>query len=133
MVQEPEDALYLRAGGETVLLAVIEDFYGRVFDDVMIGFFFRNADRERLVQKELELVLELFGAPQSYTGRELSGAHRPHRIMGGQFDRRRQILKETMATHELPADVQSAWLAHTDSLRTRITRDARGECRPVDS
>ena len=125
--------LYLRAGGEPVLRAVVEEFYERVFEDVMIGFFFRQADRARLIEKELELALELLGAPTRYSGRELAAAHRPHRIMGGQFDRRRQILIETMAAHDLPEDVRAAWIAHTDAQRKLVTRDSRGECRPVET
>jgi len=122
--------LYELAGGEATLRAVLEDFYERVFADVMIGFFFRDADRGRLVQKELELALGLLGADCAYTGQPLPEAHARHRIMGGQFDRRLQILRETMADHGLPEEVQAAWVRHTESLRAQVTRDASGDCRP---
>ena len=121
-----------RAGGEPALRRLIEDFYDRVFGDTMIGFFFRSASRTRLVEKELELALKQLGADVDYTGRPLGAAHEPHRIFGGQFDRRLQILRETMADHALPPDVQERWIAENLALRPTITENAAGECRPTE-
>jgi hemoglobin len=126
--QEP---LYVRAGGEPALRAVVTDFYERVFTDVMIGFFFKGLDKQRLIDKETELALQLLGADVEYTGRPLRAAHASHRIMGGQFARRLQILRETMADHGLPPEVQEAWVRHTEALRDQVTADASGECRPT--
>jgi len=122
--------LHVRAGGPEKLRALLEDFYDRVFADAMIGFFFQGKDKARLVEKELELALGFLGADVPYTGRPIREAHAAHRIMGGQFGRRLQILKETMADHGLPEDVQRAWVEHTEALRSLVTRDAAGECRP---
>jgi len=122
--------LHELAGGEAVLRPLLEDFYDRVFDDVMIGFFFKGKDKVHLVQMELELALHLLGSDVEYTGRPLPSAHAPHPILGGQFDRRTQILRETMADHDLPAEVQAAWIEHTERLRSQITGDAKGECKP---
>lgn len=120
--------LFELAGGEPRLREVIEDFYGRVFDDVMIGFFFKGKDRAHLVQLELEFALRFLGADVAYTGRPLPEAHASHRIMGGQFNRRLQILRETLAHHKLPSAVVECWIEHTQSLRHQITPDAAGEC-----
>jgi len=109
---------------------LIEDFYDRVFDDVMIGFFFKGKDKQHLIQLELEFVLQILGANSPYTGRPIREAHASQRIMGGQFNRRTQILRETMADHGLPAEVRRHWLRHTESLRAQVTPDASGECKP---
>ena len=50
--------LYQRIGGDE-LRRVIEDFYGRVFADPMIGFLFAGKNKERLIHKEWELVAGL--------------------------------------------------------------------------
>jgi hypothetical protein len=50
--------------------------------------------------------------------------------MGGQFMRRMQILRETLEDFNIPEEVRSAWLAHTESLRPLITRDAGSDCDP---
>lgn len=119
-----------RAGGEAGLRALLEDFYGRVFADTMIGFFFRDADRGRLVEKELELALRMLGSARPYTGRPIAAVHAPHRIFGGQFDRRLQILRETLADHDVPEEVRERWITESEEMRALVTRDAAGECRP---
>jgi hemoglobin len=122
--------LFEDLGGEPVLRRIIERFVDRVFDDVMIGFFFRNARRERIKQKEYEHAAQHLGAGSAYTGRPLAEAHRAHPIMGGQFARRSMILKETLEEARVPEHVKKHWLEHTESLRPLITGDASSECDP---
>jgi hypothetical protein len=50
-------AVFDRIGADK-LRAVIEDFYARIFDDVMIGFLFAGKDRRRLIDKEYELTVD---------------------------------------------------------------------------
>ncbi len=117
-------------GGEPALRRIIDRFVDRIFDDVMIGFFFRNARRERIKQKEYEFAAQHLGAPVEYTGRPLDQAHRAHTIMGGQFARRLTILKQTLEEAGVPEHVKAHWLAHTEAQRAVITADAGAECDP---
>ncbi len=116
-------------GGEPKLRAIVNDFVDRCFDDLMIGFLFQRADRDRIKRFEYEHAAEHLGGPTRYTGRPLDEAHGPHRIFGGQFARRRKILLDTLADHGAPAQVVDAWIAHQESLRGLITRDAGSDCR----
>lgn len=118
-----------RIGGEPALRAIIEDFVGRVFGDIMIGFHFRNANQARVTEMEYQHAAEHLGGPVSYGGRPLKEAHAPHRIMGGQFERRKKILSDVLKAHEVPEDIHDAWIAHTESLRGLITTDAGSDCR----
>ena len=127
---DSERELHIMAGGEAKLRPLLVDFYERLFDDVMVGFFFKGKDKERLIEKELEFALRLLGAGNEYTGRPIAEAHSAHRIFGGQFARRTQILRETMADHKLPAPVRDAWLGHTEQLRAQVTANKTGECKP---
>ena len=43
-----QGTLYDQLGGEAKLRQIIDTFIDRVFEDRMIGFFFRNADRKRI-------------------------------------------------------------------------------------
>ncbi|HSR95943.1 MAG TPA: hypothetical protein VLM79_02680, partial [Kofleriaceae bacterium] len=64
-------SLFDRIGAEA-LRAVLTDFYGRVFDDLMIGFMFRGKDRQHLIDREYELTAALLGAPGIvYKGRSM--------------------------------------------------------------
>jgi len=117
-----------RLGGEAVLRPLIDAFVDRCFDDMMIGFHFRAADRERVKRFEYQHAAQYFGADVAYEGRPLTKAHGPHNILGGQFMRRRQILLETARKHGMPDDLIEAWLAHQDALRGEITKQAGSGC-----
>lgn len=122
-------ALFDRIGAAP-LRAVLTDFYGRVFGDVMIGFMFQGKDRRHLIDREYELTAALLGAPGvTYTGRPLRAAHAQHTIFGGQFERRLQILRETLRDHAVDPAVQQAWIEHQLALRGQITRDQGSECK----
>jgi hemoglobin len=123
-----EPSMYERLGGEAALRAIIDDFVERVFEDIMIGFFFRNADRKRIKELEFQHAAEHLGGPQRYRGRPLDTAHAAHRIMGGQFARRKELLRQTLADHGVAPDIALAWLAHTEALRSLITAQPGGQC-----
>jgi truncated hemoglobin YjbI len=121
-------SLFEQLGGEPKLRAIVNDFVDRCFDDMMIGFLFARAERSRIKRLEYEHAAKRLGAPIEYTGRPLDEAHRPHRIFGGQFDRRRQLLIETLRDHDAPDDVVNASISHQDSLRALITKDPDSNC-----
>jgi len=118
-------------GGETKLRAIIDTFIDRVFEDRMIGFFFRHADRARIKEFEYQLAAGFLGAPVEYQGRPLDQVHSKHPIMGGHFARRRQILKETLEYYRVPVEITRAWLEHTDALRSLITPQTDSTCDPI--
>ncbi len=117
-------------GGEPALRDIIDHFVDRLFEDVMIGYLFRAADRQRVKAKEYEFAARQLGAPVAYSGRQIPDAHRAHRITGGQFMRRLQILKETLHRFQVPPSVSEHWIAHTLSLQSEITNNALDECDP---
>jgi len=123
-----ETTLFEQLGGEPVLRGLIARFVDRMFDDPMIGFFFRKADRQRVKDKEYELAARHLGAEVEYTGRPIQAVHAPHPIMGGQFARRLQLLRQTLEEAGAPPAVVQHWVAHTEALRGQVTRDASGEC-----
>ena len=123
--------LFDRLGGETKLREIIETFIDRVFEDRMIGFFFRNADRARIKELEYQLAAGFLGADIHYQGRPLAKVHSNHPIMGGHFARRRQILKETLESFQVPEEIQTVLLTHTDQLRPQITPESGSDCDPM--
>jgi len=123
--------LYDQLGGETKLRQIMDAFIDRVFADRMISFFFRNADKKRIKEMEFQLTARFLGANVEYKGRPLDQVHAKHPIMGGQFARRIQILRETLESYEVPQHIQDAWIQHSESLRPLITRDAGSDCDPI--
>ena len=125
--------LFEQLGGEPKLREIIDAFIDRVFADRMIGFFFRNADRKRIKEMEFQLTAEFLGAEVQYQGRPLDQAHAKHPIMGGQFARRLQILKETLEELHVPQPIRDAWIEHNESLRSLITPNSGSDCDPVEA
>jgi hemoglobin len=124
-------SLFEKLGGEPRLREIIDTFIDRVFEDRMIGFFFRNADRARIKEFEYQLAAGFLGAAVKYQGRPLNLVHAKHPIMGGHFARRRQILKETLEFYHVPEEIMRAWLEHTDALRSLITSQSDSTCDPI--
>ena len=119
-------------GGEPALRRVIEAFYDRVFDDVMIGFMFRGRDKARLVELETQLTLRVMQGEGPYEGRSMRAAHASLRINRGQYLRRNQLLRETMRDHNVPDDVQFAWMSHAVALERAILGGRPDpECKPI--
>jgi hemoglobin len=126
-----ETSLFEELGGEPVLRKIVDRFVDRLFDDVMIGFFFQAASRERVKAKEYEFAAKHLGAPVEYTGRAIDAAHRRHPIMTGQFMRRLQILRETLEEFGAPERVRKHWVEHTLAQMDLFTSmRADGRCEP---
>ncbi|HKX49249.1 MAG TPA: group 1 truncated hemoglobin [Candidatus Binatia bacterium] len=121
-------SLFDKLGGENRLREIIDTFVDRVFEDRMIGFFFRNADRRRIKELEYQLTASFLGADIEYSGRPLGKVHANHPIMGGHFARRRQILSDTLDFYHVPVEIKTVVLEHTDALRSQITPETGSQC-----
>ena len=126
-----ETSLFDELGGEPALRAVVNRFVDRMFDDTMIGYLFRAANREHVKQKEFEHAAAHLGGPVDYTGRPLAAAHRRHAIRSGQFMRRVQILKDVFAELQVPPRVAEHWISRTLALRPEITSAEGDLCDPI--
>jgi hemoglobin len=115
--------------GEAKLREVLTDFYDRVFGDVMIGFLFQGKSKQHLIDREYEFTANLLGADVRYTGRPMRTAHAQSPIFGGHFERRLQILRETLRDHNVDPEVQQVWIDHSLALRRQITTDKGSECK----
>tara|TARA_R110002072_G_scaffold163667_2_gene316478 strand:+ start:818 stop:1267 length:450 start_codon:yes stop_codon:yes gene_type:complete len=114
-------------GGEAGVRPIVERLIERVSSDLMIGFFFRNADLERVKRHELEWARAHLGGPATYSGRPLPEAHASHPIAEGHFARRLKILEEVLAEFEVPDALQAEWLAHD---RAQLAAIVQTECNP---
>ncbi len=117
-----------RLGGEPVLRPIIEDFVAHMVDDAMIGFHFDGVDRPQLAQREYELSAALLGAGVVYRGRPIRDVHASRPIFGGQFMRRRELLRQALVRGGASDDIVAIMLAHVDRLRPLVTREAGSSC-----
>jgi hemoglobin len=134
-VREHTWSLSEEVGGAQRLRAVVYDFYERVFADPMIGFFFASSDIDEIVDAQVEYVRARLGSEDvEYTGTSIRKAHLEHPILSGHFDRRHQILADTLDDHDVPAHVVDAWLDLEQRLRDLVVRTgAQARERMLDS
>jgi hypothetical protein len=115
-----------------VLRSITAELVERMRGDLMIGFHFRNVDPARLSELEYQhaaaqLGPEILGIEVAYEGRSLKVAHAVHRIPGGHFGRRRELLRQLLVEREIDPALIAHWLQLTDADRPQIVQD-RGEC-----
>ena len=115
-------------GEEVGLRSIIDDFIDRVARDLMIGFYFRGVDLERLKQREFEFVRQHLGGRRNIKNRQMKKTHAPRSIMGGHFNRRLVLLEQTLRAHHAPEEAIQLWPQHNREPRSQITKDASGEC-----
>jgi truncated hemoglobin YjbI len=108
---------------EKITLELVE----RMQSDLMIGFHFKRVDPVRLAELEYQHAAELLGGPVHYEGRPLGAAHAPHKIAGGHFSRRKELLRQILERHAVPTEVAQLWLDGTEALRAEIV-GTQGEC-----
>jgi len=86
-----DDALFKSLGGKKAIVAVVDDFVGRVAADNRINGFFKAtaSDPKRLAKfkKNLEdQICEAAGGPCKYKGKDMKTAHAGMGIGSGDFD-----------------------------------------------
>lgn len=117
--------LVTRLGGPASVRVLLADFYARLAADPIVGFFFAGKDLAKIVDGQLAFLCKVSGESEVYAGRHPAQAHLDLApIRRGQFDRRLQLLRETLTEHGVEADDVAAWLQVERSLRRRIERDA---------
>ncbi|MEM9071894.1 MAG: group 1 truncated hemoglobin [Myxococcota bacterium] len=119
---------FVRIGGEPKLRAIIDEFVDGCFDDVMIGFLFMRANRDRVKRFEYQHAAAHLGAEVTYEGRPIRNAHKAHVIFGGHFDRRLTILRNTLRNHDVDTEIEERWIAYHQSLRAEVTADPDSNC-----
>lgn len=120
--------MYEEIGGIEKLREIVNSFTERMFKDIMIGFFFHKVDKIRVQEKEFEFLASFLGADIPYTGKGIAMVHANHRILVGHFERRKQILKETLLDFNVPEHIIKALMEHTDNFKTRVIKTGIPSC-----
>lgn len=123
-IRKPElHALYERIGGEPALTKILRDFYHRMAEDLMIGFFFDGKDLEHIADQQKAFLMRAMGAAPSYSGKAPAQAHTEMApILTGHFDRRLRLLEEVLRAHGVAAEDIRTWVAFENAFRDAVTQ-----------
>lgn len=100
-----EKSLYQRLGGYDAIVAVSDEFIGRLATDEQTKKFFAvfsNDSKTRIRQLVIDLICKSTGGPCAYTGRDMKTAHAGAGITKSDWDRSLNIFGEVLAKLKVP-------------------------------
>lgn len=100
-------SLYDAIGGEPALIAVVDDFYGRVVDDPELAGFFAGTRMNKLKGRQVEFFAAALGGPCSYTGAPMKQAHQGRGIGQEHFDLVAGHLVAALGAASVPGEIIS--------------------------
>ena len=110
-------------GGEAGIVAVLDDLYTQLFDDVIVGFLFAGHDKAHIVREQAIFTRRMLGDRSAvYVGKSIPDAHAALPILAGHFDRRHELLRQTLERHAVPPRARDAWLRLDAALRDVILK-----------
>lgn len=118
-------AIYEKIGQEEGLGRIVSDFYQRMSQDVVIGFFFMERDLEHIAEMQKQFLMKAMGASPVYRGRLPAHAHEKlPPILKGHFDRRLILLEQTLRDHGLAEDDIKVWVEFENAFRSVVEKSA---------
>jgi len=116
-------ALLQRIGGEPQLKEILRDFYHRMSEDILIGYFFSGRDTDTIADKQMQFLMFAMGVSPSYEGKSPSSAHLElPPILTGHFDRRLVILEQTLKEHGVCEEDIRTWIEFENAFRQVIVK-----------
>ena len=79
-------SIYEAIGGESALIAVVDDFYQRVVADPVLAGFFSGTNMNKLKGRQVEFFAAALGGPHTYTGAPMRQVHQGRGIRREHFD-----------------------------------------------
>jgi hemoglobin len=119
-----EKSLYQRLGGEPALTAVVDDFVDHAAADPRVDFTrggrYHQLDVPRLKRQLVNLVGQLTGGPQKYTGKDMKTLHAGMKITAAQFDALAADLAASLEKFKVPGREKDELLTIVGSTRKDI-------------
>ena len=84
-------------GGRPALVAAVDNFYGRLVEDPVLGPFFHGRVGKRHRRYVVTILAEALCGPERYRGPDIGGAHQGLGISDAHFDRAAAHLVATLA------------------------------------
>ena len=104
MTDADEVNIYESIGGESALVAVVDDFYVRVLADPRLAGFFACANMPKLKGRQVEFLAAALGGPDAYQGASMRKAHADRGITEADFEKVVFHLTAALAEAGVPAE-----------------------------
>jgi truncated hemoglobin YjbI len=115
--------LFKRIGSEQQLKIILDDFYIRMSQDILIGFYFHKKNIQKIVTQQQQFLMRAMGVIDSYQGKSPAHAHlHLPPILNGHFDRRLKLLEETLRDHGIDEENIQLWIKFENIFRNKIVK-----------
>ncbi|HEX5735247.1 MAG TPA: group 1 truncated hemoglobin [Blastocatellia bacterium] len=117
------DTLYKRLGGYDAVVAVVDDFIGRLASDKEISRFLvglSTDSKKRLRQLVIDQICAATGGPCLYTGRDMKTSHSGLGISESEWDAAAKHLVATLNKFKVPKKEQDELMAIVSTLKGDI-------------
>jgi hemoglobin len=94
-------SLYERMGGQTVVVAVVNDTLDRVVADPRLKRSFEDSNITRIKQKLAEQICQLAGGGCQYSGDPMRETHAGHHISQAEFYGMVELLRDSLRRHHV--------------------------------
>lgn len=120
------------------LTQILEDFYGRVYEDRRLAHFFEGVTRQRAIEKQYAFLCQIFSGQQLYFGERPRNAHHWMVISDELFDYREELMESCLRRYGLQDHLVLRWRSVEERFRKQIVKDKpfgrkiRGEEMPFE-
>lgn len=122
--------LYDRLGGQRAIVAVIDDFVGRVAADARINIRFSNTDIPKFKNLLIEFVCMATGGPCTYTGQDMETSHAGMELVDEEFTAVVEDFSAALDKFKVPAKEKAELLGALGPLQPSIVTP-KDRLRPV--
>src|SRR5215467_14513179 len=112
-------SVYEAIGGRAALVAAVDDFYGRLLADPVLGPFFPGGVGPKHRAYVVTALGEALGGPERYRGPDITGSHRGMGISDAHFDRAAH-LGATLDELGVPGDLAERIVGVVAGLRPAV-------------
>jgi hemoglobin len=119
-VKPAQKPLYDRLGGKDAIVAVVDNFVGRLAKDARINARFSNSDIPHLKLMLVEQICEAAGGPCKYSGKDMKTAHKGQNVTDDEFNALVEDLKGTLDEFKVPAPEQKDLLGALGPMKPDI-------------
>ena len=113
-------SIYDAIGGRAALVAAVDDFFGRLLADPVLGPFFPGGVGARHRAYVVTILGEALGGPERYRGPGLADAHRGLGISDAHFDRAAAHLAATLDELGVPRHLADRIVGIVAGLRPAV-------------
>ena len=113
-------SVYEAIGGRAALVAAVDNFYGRLLADPILGPFFPGGVGPKHRAYVVTALGEALGGPERYRGPDITGAHRGLGISDAHFDRAAAHLGGTLDELGVPGDLAERIVGVVAGLRAAV-------------